>query len=399
MPALTTKITPEMASKDQCVPDFRSVDRRSTGSMKWEKYPSDVLPMWVADMDFPSARPIIDAIHERVEHGVYGYTVSTEELLQTCKAYFKRKWHWEVEPEWIVLAPGLGVVIHTASRYLGDQDKGLVVPEPIYHVFRKAAPRAGRKRIDVRMARSGAGWELDPEAIKHAADDNGGAGVLMLCNPHNPNGKVFTRPELEALAELALREGWTICSGEVHADLILDEGLEHVPIASLSPEVARSCLTMQSPSKAYNVAGLNFGVAVISDKDMRDRYVYGASGQVVSQLNPLGMVAARTAWGGACDDWLAGCIAHLRDNRDMLEEAVSRIDGIRMQHLQSTYLAWIDVSDLGLADPPAHFEAHGLGMSPGSHFGDPSYMRLNFGCGTDALREGIDRLETAAKAA
>lgn len=377
---------------------FTGVDRRSTGSMKWEKYPADVLPMWVADMDFPAAGPIVEALRERVGHGVFGYTLPTEKLIETCVSYFERKWGWKVEPEWIVPQPGLGVVIHTASRHLGDPEKGVVVPSPIYHVFRNAVPRAGRKRVDVRMARSGTGWVLDPEAIRSAAAREG-ADVLMLCNPHNPTGKVFTKAELEALADLALSEGWTICSGEVHADLILDEDAAHVPVASLSPEVAASCVTMQSPSKAYNVAGLNFGVAVIADEGMRRRYCHGASGQVVSQLNPFGMAAAEVAWGGACDGWMDGCVAHLRSNRDLLAEAVDGIDGLDMAHMQATYLAWIDVSALGLEDPPAHFEAHGLGMSPGADFGDPGFMRLNFGCGREALDEGIRRLSAAAAAA
>ena len=245
------------------------------------------------------------------------------------------------------------------------------------------------------MLPAGDGWELDMDALRRAGE-KGKAGVLMLCNPHNPTGKVFSRKELEQIAEVALRSKWTICSGEVHADLILDDK-DHVPIASISPEVADVCVTMQSPSKAYNVAGLNFGVAVISSDSLRAAYRDGAQGQVISHLNPFGMAAAEAAWGGACDGWMADCVAHLRGNRNVLTKAVGRLNGVSMRHIEATYLAWLDVSELGLADPPAHFERHGLGLSPGTDFGDKEHMRLNFGCDGDTLAEGISRLAAATR--
>ena len=379
--------------------DFRNANRTATGSMKWMKYPPDILPMWVADMDFKAADPIIAALQARVEHGVFGYTLPTPTLLATCQDYFARRWNWHIEPDWLVVSPGLSVAIHTVSRYLRDPSQGLLVPQPIYHVFRNALSQGRRQRIDVPMVADGTGWTLDPDALKHAADAAGGASVLMLCNPHNPNGKVFTRAELEILAELSLREKWLICSDEVHADLILDDGLEHIPIASLSPEVAKICLTMQSPSKAFNVAGLNFAVLVIADPELRKQYQLGAYGQVISQLNPLGMVAAQAAWSGQCDAWLAVCIRQLRANRDQLLHDVATITGVHMNPLPATFLAWLNVSELGLTDPHAHFAKHGLGLSAGQDFGDTDYLRLNFGCDQETLQLGIDRLREGAAAA
>lgn len=378
---------------------FGNAERHGTDSMKWLKYPPEILPLWVADMDFPAPPQVVDAVRERVDHGVFGYSLPTAELVETCLAYFARQWAWQVKPEWLVFSPGLGVSIHTVSRYLGNPELGMLVPVPIYHVFRTAPARAQRQQIDVPMVRDGDGWALDPEQVATAAKQAGGAGILMLCNPHNPNGKVFTRNELETLAELALRHDWLICADEVHADLILDADATHVPIASLHPSIAARCVTMQSPSKTFNVAGLNFAVVVIPDRAVRERYMYGAEGQVNSLLNPFGMAATQAAWGGSCAKWLDACITFLRGNRDLLRQAIADIDGITMLPLPATYLAWLDVSALGLANPAAHFEAHGLGMSSGEIFGCPGYMRLNFGCDRATVELAIARLREAGAGA
>lgn len=367
--------------------------------MKWDKYPASVLPMWVADMDFAVAPAIASALHARADHGVFGYTLPTDEVIEVCCAYFARRWDWQVEPEWLVFAPGLGVVIHTVTRYLGNLELGVLTPSPIYHIFRKAPPRASRPRIDVPFVRSGTGWEIDANALVAAASAVGGAGVVMLCNPHNPNGKVYTRSELELLGQLACEHDWVIYADEVHADLILDADKTHIPIASLSPEIAARCITSHSPSKAFNVAGLNFAVNVIADPVLRKQYVYGASGQVVSQLNPFGYAAAVAAWNGSSDAWLADCVTQLRINRDLLFDAVSALPGISTLPLPATYLAWLDVSELGLADAHAHFVSHGLGLSPGKDFGDANYLRLNFGCDQATLELGIKRLRAGVAAA
>ena len=372
--------------------NFDDIDRSNTGSLKWQHYPANVLPMWVADMDYSTAPPILEALHERINHGVFGYTLPSQELIETCCQYFARRWDWRINEEWLVMSPGLGVSIHTATRYLGDLSKSILIPQPIYHVFRNAPIRAKRNSINIPFTRAGDGWELDPELLVELADKQGGASVLMLCNPHNPNGKVFTKTELETLAQLAIEHDWIICSDEVHADLILEDDLTHIPIASLGPEVSKRTVTMQSPSKAFNIAGLNFAVCVIEDEKLRETYRYGAQGQVVSQLNPMGMIAGKIAWSGQCDDWLKASNNHLKNNRNMLFNAVKDIQGITMLPLPSTYLAWLDISELNLPDPATHFEDHGLGLSPGNVFGCDKHMRLNFGCSKDTLQQGINLL-------
>ena len=377
----------------------RVKEREDSDSMKWSRYGKDVLPMWVADMDFEAAEPILQALRQRLNHGVFGYSLPSAKLRRTCVEYFERRWNYKIEPEWIVFTPGLGVALHTITRYVGDQDKGVLMPEPIYPVFRRACPRARRAAINVPMRNEGDEWQLSIDDLKLAAKRGHGADVLMLCNPHNPNGKVFTKDELVKIAEFALSEKMTICSDEVHADLILDEDRKHVPIASLSPEVESITITLQSPSKAFNIPGLNFAVGIIANPKLRELYKFGSSGQVVDQLNPFGMAGAVAAWSEECDRWLSDCISLLRENRNKLQESLLGLQGITMSHLQATYLAWLKVDGLKLEDPHKHFVSHGIALSDGADFGDPRYLRLNFGCGPRIMDEGISRVAQAVEAA
>ena len=379
--------------------DFETVPDRVGGaggdSAKWAKYRGgDILPAWVADMDFAAAPPIVRAVEQRARHGVFGYSEPPARLAETVAEYFFRKWRWQISPEWIVWSPGLGVSIHTVCRMAGAPGDDILTPSPIYHVFRKAPAPAGRNRVDVPMTLGADGqWRLEIDALEAAAGPR--ARVLQLCNPHNPNGKIFTRDELAALAEFCERRNLILSADEVHADLILDETARHHCVAALDESVASRCVVMQSPSKAFNVAGLNFAVVVIPNPDLRRRYRETAAGQVISHLNPFGLAAAQAAWGGECDQWLREAVAQLRKNRNEIASAAARWRGVEMPRLDSTYLAWLDVRGLHLENPPAHFEAHGLGMSPGEVFGDAGFMRLNFGCPPKTLREIIRRFENA----
>jgi cystathionine beta-lyase len=219
---------------------------------------------------------------------------------------------------------------------------------------------------------------------------------VQLCNPHNPNGKVYETSELEALGEFCLRRNLLLCADEVHADLILDEDKKHVCVASLSPDIARMAITLQSPSKAFNIAGLNFAVAVIPDDNLRARFCHALAGKVIGHLNPFGLAAAEAAW-SECGDWLSAVIKQLRTNRDQLANAIADMPNIHMKHLASTYLAWLNVSELGSSNPPTHFESAGIGMSAGADFGDSDYMRLNFGCSQALLEKMIHRLTVAQR--
>lgn len=376
---------------------IRFTERRDGDSEKWRRYAGrDVIPAWVADMDCVVAEPIMAALRARLEHGVFGYSSATEKLPRLIADYFSRRWNWQVQPDWLLYSPGLGAGIHNVCRLAAAAaaPADILTPSPIYHVFRKAPALAGARRLDVVMRRDGDNWTLPLDALEDAVTPQ--TRVLQLCNPHNPNGKVYSRDELTAIGEFCVRHNLIICADEVHADLILDEDKQHIPIAALSPQFAARCITMQSPSKAFNIAGLNFAVIIISDPDLRRRYLQQAAGKVLSNLNPFGFVAAAAAWGGDCDDWLIALRRAMRDNRDRLAAAVEKIKGVDMPPLSATYLAWLNVAALQLADAPAHFIKHGVGMSPGADFGDGDYMRLNFGCSPALLDDIIERLRRAA---
>lgn len=373
--------------------DIRFVDRRDSDSEKWRKYSDSVIPAWVADMDFAAAEPIMLALRERLEHGVFGYSAAGEDLPEIIAEYFSRRWGWRIEADWLVYSPGLGAALHNTCRMIAPSTPGILTPQPIYHVFRQAPALAKRRRADVPMEFADGEWHLPLATLEAKAK---GAGLMQLCNPHNPNGKIFRRDELEEIAEFCLRRNLLICADEVHADLILDADKKHIPIASLSPEVAARTITLQSPSKAFNIAGLNFAVAIIPNADLRARYRAAARGTVLSNLNPFGYVAAAAAWSGDCDDWLNSALALLRANRDSLANAIAGMDGVDMPPLSSTYLAWLNIEKLRLPNPQAHFLQHGIGMSPGGDFGDENYMRLNFGCSPARLDDIITRLRQAA---
>ena len=375
--------------------DFsKAPNRADSDSLKWMHYAGkDVISAWVADTEFPAAEAIQCAIKERLGNGVLGYSEPTPDLIKTVTDYFARRWHWEISPDWMVFLPGLGCAIHAVCRMAEGGD--ILTPRPIYHVFRKAPALAGARLTDVDMTLENGEWKLPMAHLKAAFSER--AKVFQLCNPHNPNGKIFSRDELLEIGEFCADNHLILCADEVHADLILDDKSTHLPAAALDSRIAQCSITLQSPSKAFNVAGLNFAVAVIPNADLRARFNASLSGKVITHLNPFGMVAAKAAWGGDCDEWLIASNAHLRQNRDTLSAAIAEIDGIQMSHLASTYLAWLNVRQLNLKDAPAHFEAHGLGMSPGEHFGDIDYMRLNFGCTAAMLQEIIAILRTAAK--
>ena len=376
---------------------LRAVERAGSDSEKWARWRGrDIIPAWVADADFAAADPIIDAIITRARHGVFGYSAAGDSLRRTACDYFLRRWQWQTRPEWLLFSPGLGCAIHNICRMAEGGD--ILTPLPIYHVFLNAPKIAGARCVGVPMRYDAAADQWHLRAGDLAAAITPQTRILQLCNPHNPNGKVFARDELAQIGELCCRHNLIICADEVHADILLDEAARHIPIASLSGDIARRTVTMQSPSKAFNVAGLNFATLIISDESLRDLYVRHATGKVISHLNPFAYAAAEAAWSGACDGWLAAMTAQLRANRDALAAAAGGWRGVTMPHLAATYLALLDVSALGLADAPAHFERYGVGMSPGAQFGDAAYMRLNFGCAPATLDEIIRRLGAAVAA-
>ena len=367
------------------------IDRSGTWSMRWDRYPGDVIPLWVADTDFRAPPAVREALAARVAHGVFGYTHAPDELRAAIVERMRRLYDWRIEPEWISFLPGVVPGLHLAARHLVPADGHVLVPTPIYQHFKRAVQLAPRTHADVPLVLAAGRWAIDEERLAAAVQPN--TRLLYLCNPQNPGGTLFTRPELERLAEFALRHDLLVCSDEIHCDLLLDPGKRHVPIASLGAETGRRCVTLMSPNKAYNFPGTGCAYAIIEDEALR-RAFSADSHATVHDPGLFGYAAALAAYR---DDeaWLAAQLDYLRANRDLVERTVGELPGLTMAHVEATYLAWIDASALGLHDPQALFLEHGVALSPGAQFGAPGFVRLNFGTQRARLAEALARMRRA----
>jgi putative C-S lyase len=377
--------------------DFDSpAGRTGTHSSRWEKYKGrDVIPLWVADTDFRAPPAVIEALRRRVEHGIFGYTMPPPELRELITARMSALYGWKVAPEWVVFLPGVVSALYMAANRLTRPGDHILTPAPVYYHLFRAAQSAPRPWTGVPMVLKGGRWVWDEAALE--ASVRAGTRMVMLCNPYNPGGTIFTRAELSRLAAFAEKHDLLLVSDEIHCDLLLDAGKVHIPVASLSPEVSRRTVTVMAPSKTFNVAGVGVAYAIIEDAALREAFSFDLK-KSVHDASLFAYEAAVAAYrdGGP---WLEAQLDYLRGNRDLVEATVARLPGVEAAHLEATYLSWIDCSGLGLPDPHAHFLAHGLGFSPGADFGAPQFVRLNFGTQRTVLAEAMKRFEAAVLAA
>lgn len=372
-------------------------ERHGTDSKKWSLYPADVLPMWVADMDFPVAAPIIEALQQRLQHPLLGYGVAQDNLRQTVVEYLWQRYAWRVLPEELVFLPGVEPGFNMALNALVAHDAPVVLQMPNYAPLADAPSHRHQPSIELPFKLDASGeYHTDIAALNTHLHN---AGAFLLSNPHNPLGKVFSGEELHMIGQACVDHDVLIISDEIHADILFD-GRRHTPIASLSPQIASRTVTLMSASKAYNIAGLKTAFAVIQDPQLRKRFNAGRLG-LVDSVNVLGLEATRAAY-GECSQWLSEVNAYLQANRDFLAEAVrTRLPGVVMHLPQSTYLAWLDCSALGLENPHQFFlDSARVGLSAGREFGPQceQLVRLNFGCPRALLEEGIARMERSLKA-
>jgi cystathionine beta-lyase len=383
--------------------DFdRVVERRGTGSSKWFKYPSDVLPLWVADMDFASPEPVIRALRERVEHGVFGYGHQLEvtELNEIFADRLQKRYGWRVPPDAVLPIPGVIPGFNVACRMLTAPGQGILMQTPLYPPLLRVPGNLGLRFDEVPLARDGAGrYSVDQAALEATIKPD--TRVLLLCNPHNPVGRVFTREELSRLAEVCLKRGLAIVADEIHCDLVFS-GLRHVPIASLDEEIAARTVTLMAPSKTFNLAGLKCSVAIIPDQALRERFI-AARVDMVQTVNILGYTAALAAYRDG-QPWLDDLLRYLEANRDFLGRFVRQhLAGVSMVEPEGTYLAWLDCREAGEAarDPFTFFlERARVAMNDGALFGKngQGFVRLNFGCPRSVLGQALDRMRAALRA-
>jgi cystathionine beta-lyase len=365
-------------------------------STRWAKYAGrDVIPLWVADMDFPAPPAVVEALQQRVSSGLFGYGQPVPSLVEAVVAHCAREYQWAIDPDWLVWLPGLVSGLHVACRAVGQPGDGVFTATPIYPPFLSAPLDAGRRLVSMPLIRDETGWGWD-----FAATDTlmKATRLFLLCHPHNPVGRAWREDELWQLAALAEKHDLVVCSDEIHCDLTLTG--RHRPFATLSPEIAARTITLMAPSKAFNIAGLGAAFAIIPDAQLR-RACRAAAHGIVPHVNVLGLAACEAAYRHGAP-WRARLLDTLRANAARVEQVINGLPGLSMTRVEATFLAWIDCRDLGIERPAAFFEKAGVGLSDGIDFGPGSayarFVRLNFGTPRALLDEALARIELACKA-
>jgi cystathionine beta-lyase len=394
------------------------VDRRGTSSSKWQKYGErDVIPMWVADMDFRTAPAVVEALRARVEHGIFGYTEPPAALPPAVVTALERDFGWHIESDWIVWLPSLVVGLNVVCRAFAVEGDDVLTAVPIYPPFLSAPQYGGRKPVRVELGctphpgplpqgergnsvppasasvQKAARWEWDFAALERAVTPR--TRLLMLCHPHNPTGRVWNPEELRTLLEFAERHDLVICSDEIHSGLVLDRDKRHVPLASLSEHAAARTVTLMSASKTFNLPALGCAFAIAPHPELRARLRKTMAG-IVHHVGGLGYVATLAALQQG-KPWQLALLEYLRGNRDIVECAIAGIRGLRTWHVEATYLAWIDARELGVPEPVKFFESQGVGLYDGALFGTPGFLRLNFACPRKVLEQGLGRMAAAVR--
>jgi len=378
--------------------DFdRVIDRRSTDSNKWRKFPADVLPLWVADMDFPSPPAVVRALHARVEHGFFGYLTEHNDLPEVVAERVAKRYGWRINPEAVVTLPGVIAGFNQALRALTSPGDGMLIQTPVYPPILRSAGNHGLRRDEHPLTRGADGrYTVDLDAFAAALRET--TRVFLLCNPHNPVGRLYGRAELEGMAAACLRRDTVIVADEIHCDLLLD-GRQHAPVASLAPEIEQRTITLMAPSKTFNLPGLRCAVAIIPNAALRERFL-AAAGDLVPKFNVLGCTAAVAAYREG-DAWLEALLGYLKANRDFLVQQVrATLPGVAVAPAEATYLAWLDCRGSARAgrDPYTFFlERARVALNDGVTFGPggAGFVRMNFGCPRALLAQGLERMRAA----
>ncbi|MCE5187117.1 MAG: PatB family C-S lyase [Planctomycetaceae bacterium] len=368
-------------------------DRRFTDSLKWGNYnKTGVLPMWVADMDFRSAEAIIEALRKRANEGVFGYARQSEQALEAVVGWLDKRHHWKINPEWVVWMPGVVSAIHVAARAFSGPQEGIFTFTPIYPPFLWSPQSSGRRTVTCPLQLTESGYQIDFDLFEETLTPD--TKVLLLCSPHNPVGRVWTREELMRVAEICLRRKVLICSDEIHCDLLMGPNVRHIPTATLSQEIAEHTVTLMSAAKSFNLPGLNCGFAVISNPTLRRQFQEAAKG-IVPHVNIFGYTATQAAYADG-SAWFEEVLEYLRANQDLLYHAVNEeMQPLSMIKAEATYLAWIDCRGLEQDNPRALFEKAGVGVMDGTAFGQKGFVRLNFACSREHLMTAVERMKKA----
>jgi cystathionine beta-lyase len=383
--------------------DFDTViNRRGTGSLKWDmREPasgaSDLLPLWVADMDFPAPREIVQALERRIAHPIYGYTLEPALYFDAMTAWYRERHGWTLERDWVLSSPGVVPSISIALLALTEPGDGVVIQPPVYHPFAARILASGRRVVENPLTLVGSRLEMDFDALERVIDAR--TRALILCSPHNPGGRVWGRGELTRLSEICARRGILIISDEIHCDLVM-KGHRHVPMAVSCEHAAGITVTFVSPTKTFNLAGIGGSFTIIPDASLRRRFAEQAHGLWTGLANPLSIAAVEAAYlHGA--PWLDELLAYIGGNFDLLASFLTaRLPGVRALPLEGTYLAWLDTRGLGLRDDEIAERLMKRGkvwLDEGRRFGrgGEGFQRLNLACPRAILRQALEKIAGA----
>lgn len=380
------------------------VDRRNTESVKWDMLNAtfdtdDVLPMWVADMDFPIPQEIVDAVSGRAKHPVYGYTQRGRSYYETIRYWLKTKHNWDIKKEWLASTPGVVSAIAIAVNAFTEPGDKVLVQPPVYHPFYTSIEGNGRKLVTNPLKNNDGFYTMDFEDMEEKLKN--GVKMFVLCSPHNPVGRVWNKDELTKVSELCLKYNVLMISDEIHSDLVYG-GCEHISAAAISEDIALNTITCMAPSKTFNIAGLCTSYVIIPDEKKHEQFDKKVESLGIGTGNVFGITALEEAYLSG-EEWLTEILQYLDCNADYLTDFINRrINGIKVRKPQGTYLAWLDCRDLGLSNEKLKnffvYKAK-VGLNEGIMFGPEGegFFRLNFGCPRSILKEGLERIEKAAE--
>jgi cysteine-S-conjugate beta-lyase len=380
------------------------IKRENTNSFKFDwrhKYfgTQNVYPMWVADMDFKTPPFVIDSLKKRLEHEILGYSFLPENFNSSVVQWMQKRHGWTIKPEWITYSPGVVPSLNMAVTTLTQPGDKIIVQTPVYYPFFQAIKNHKRRMTENPLKLSGTRYSMDLEDLKRKIDKD--TRMILLCSPHNPAGNVWTRKELEDLTEICLKNDIVIISDEIHSDIVFKPG-KHVPTASLSPEVAENTITLMSPTKTFNIAGLMTSISIIPNEKLRTRFNRIINNFHLSQGHIFGGIALDNAY--RCgEEWLEELLLYLKNNIEFLGKYIETyLPEIKVIYPEATYLVWLDMRKMPLAPEKLNeflVKEAGLGLSEGSIFGDngKGYQRINIACPKAILESSLEKLRKAVE--
>ncbi|MDP2965423.1 MAG: MalY/PatB family protein [Pelolinea sp.] len=378
--------------------DFDQViSRKNTDSVKWSRYPDEVLPLWVADMDFPSPPEVAAAIQERLDHPFFGYAGDDKPLIETICEWVYRHHGWKIQPEWVLLMSGVVTGMNWVAQSFLHPGDSLCFHTPVYPPFFHISEYVGVSRIEIPMVVQDNQYQIDFEKFEKTL--NSSTKLFVLCNPHNPVGRVFTKPELECINTICLKHNVMICSDEIHCELIFS-GHSHIPLASISEEAAQNSITLMAPSKTFNIPGLHFSFAVVPNQKHREQMEKSRRG-VIGCPSMLANEAARAVYTHS-ENWLEQLLNYLEGNRDYLMDYLkTHLPEIKVIKPEGSYLAWLDCRELNMQSDPYNFFLYKakVALNDGRSFGEngSGFVRLNFGCPRSILTDALVRMASAVR--